>query len=89
MSVPGSQSDPNEIAEQCSHPGDCYDDVKYWQEKLNFMAPRQQMIEYLRPFGAWSPRELNAKKDCELAQTILWIAAGEIKDNDEWFGLIH
>lgn len=80
---------PEEAVADCSHQGECFPGVEYWQAKLDFMGPRQQMLEYLYPFGGWEREELNGMTDVELAQIVLWIAAGDIQENGEWFGLIH
>ena len=80
---------PKEAIADCAHPGPCDTDVDYWQRELDFTAPREQMIEYLEPYGAWAKDELDSKTDDELAQMVLWLAAGDIKENGEWIGLIH
>jgi hypothetical protein len=80
---------PKEAINDCHHPGPCDSDVESWQEELDFMADRDQMINYLKPYGAWDDEELAAKTDQELAQIVLWLAAGAEQDGDEWLGLVH
>jgi hypothetical protein len=65
---------PEECVSDCSHSGPCDSDVEYWRKRLDFIAPRDQAINYLREFGAWTPEEMAAKSDEELAETILWSA---------------
>jgi len=78
---------PAHIVKACSHAGDCLADVEYWQNKLNFVCPRQLAINYLQEFGAWE--DLQTVDDITINQRVLWIACGEIKESGEWFGLIN
>jgi hypothetical protein len=80
---------PDEALRDCHHQGACDAEVEYWQSELDFMAPRQMMIDYLSPFGGWDIDELNEKTDDELAQIVLWIASGDYAENGEWCGLVH
>jgi hypothetical protein len=77
---------PAHAVKACSHAGDCYE-VKYWQNKLNFVCPRQLAINYLQEFGAWE--DLNTVDDVTINQRVLWIACCDIKETGEWFGLIN
>jgi hypothetical protein len=83
------QEIPQECVESCSHVGQCDDNVEYWQNKLNFDTPREQAIDYLQEFGAWTKEELNALSDDEISQKVLWIACSDIKENGEFIGIIH
>jgi hypothetical protein len=80
---------PKQCVEDCSHQGECFEDVKHWQEKLNFQVPRKLAIEYLREYGAWDCWELQRMDETTLAQKVLWLACCDIKENGKWFGLIH
>lgn len=80
---------PAEAVHDMTQPGPVDDAVEYWRERLNFKVPRQQAISYLAEFGAWDQDELTAKDDAELSEIVLWIAAGDTRENGEWFGLIH
>jgi hypothetical protein len=80
---------PQECVEDCSHSGECYDDCYDWVDRLCFTVPREQTIKYLREFGAWSIEELNDMTDEDLAIKVLWIACNDIKDGQEWLGLVH
>ena len=80
---------PKDCIEDCGRPGQRYPDVEYWQNELNFLVPQNRAIEYLKEFGAWDSLELASKTDIELSQIILWIACGDIRENGEWFGLVH
>lgn len=87
---------PAKCVADCTQPGqDADEDVRHWIKKLDFEVPRDLAIRYLREFGAW-PLEsdeydqgLEDMSDGELAEKVLWIACGDIKENGEWFGLIH
>lgn len=80
---------PKEAVRDCSGPGQADEAVKHWRKKLNFEVPRQKAIQYLKEYGAWDLDELNALDDEELAEKVLWIACGDIKEHGEWFGLVH
>ena len=78
---------PKECVDDCSHSGDCYNDVLYWLEELNFNVPENLARKYLKEFGAWDDLD-----DCSqdlLNQRVLWIACNEISEMGEWLGLIH
>jgi hypothetical protein len=80
---------PQECVSDCAHPGPCDDDVAFWRAKLEFEIPRDLAIKYLREFGAWTAEELSAQSDENLAEKVLWLACGTMRDGDEWFGLMH
>lgn len=80
---------PRECVEQCSHSGNCEEDVKAWRKKLDFQVPRQKAIAFLREYGAWTIEDLNDKSDEELADIVLWLACGDVLESGEWFGLTH
>lgn len=79
----------------CYHQGECFYDIQTWIKKLGFTVPRDLAIGYLRDFGAWPivsnnyDKGLQDMNDGELAEKVLWIACGDIKENGEWLGLIH
>jgi hypothetical protein len=80
---------PNHVVKDCSHVGECFEDVEYWQKELDFQVPRAMAIKWLREFGAWLPSELEEMGDVELAQKVLWLACCDIRENGEWFGLTN
>lgn len=80
---------PAEAVHDMTQPGPVDDAVEYWRDRLNFEVPRELAIHYLREFGAWDHDDLTAMDDTDLARIVLWIAAGDIRENGEWFGLIH
>ena len=47
----------------------------------------KQAIRYLREYGAWE--NLETDTDRELAERVLWLACCDIREQGEWFGLIH
>lgn len=79
---------PKECVDDCSRPGDCEPAVKYWQRELNFNAPREIAIPFLKKYGAWELDELNALDDDAISQKILWLACGDIAEQGEWFGMV-
>ena len=81
---------PQECVRDCSAPGQPADEaVEFWRKELNFQVPRKQAIDYLSQLGAWSREELDEKADEGLAEIVLWIACGDIKEHGEWLGLTH
>lgn len=76
---------PAAAVADCSHQGQCDDDVSYWVEKVDFSAISQADIRAeLAEYGAWDENELaDHEENCK---RILWIAAGNIQEeirNDE------
>jgi hypothetical protein len=79
---------PSECVEECTAAGqDASESVEAWIERLDFRVPRALAIKYLKEFGAWE--KLDEEDDITLAMRCLWIACGDIKENGEWFGLVH
>lgn len=78
---------PDECITDCSHQGQCYDDCKFWQRKLNLNLDREKMISELETFGAWDNEELNALENDELEVKLIWIAACDIKEERYIFDL--
>ena len=79
---------PDNCVADCSHSGQCDEDVKHWRQRLEFHVPRERTIAYLREFGSWTADELNAKSDEGLAEIVLWLACCEIREAGEWFGVV-
>lgn len=63
---------PEECIRDCSHAGQCDEDVAHWREKLTLTVDRHDAIRYLATFGAWDESELDAMSDTDLADRILW-----------------
>lgn len=87
---------PEECVRNCTVPGqDASEAVEYWRKRLGFTVPREKAIQYLHEFGAWLlesdeyDKGLNEMADDELADKVLWIACGDVRENGEWFGLVH
>lgn len=77
---------PEGCIEDCSHSGQCIDDVKFWVKELELDADNDEMKEYLKRFGAWDDEELEDKEDN--LERMLWIICNDIKEQDEaYFGL--
>jgi hypothetical protein len=80
---------PEDCVSDCSHAGACEADVRYWRGRLDFSVPRERAIGYLREFGAWTAEELADRTDEELAEIVLWVACGDLRESGEWLGLVH
>jgi hypothetical protein len=78
---------PLDVVTDCAAPGNRDETIEYWQEKLNFNAPRELAVAYLLGFGAWDSQELAAKSDVEISRIVLWLACCEIKEQGAWYGL--
>lgn len=78
---------PADCVADCSASGQVYDAVHLWALELEFSVPRDLAIRYLREYGAWTAEELAEKTDTQLAETVLWIACGDISEQGEWMGI--
>jgi hypothetical protein len=78
---------PKECIEDCSASGSVDVAVDYWQRRLNFNPPRHLMVRYLKEYGAWE--DLHTTDDDTLARRVLWTACCDIREQGEWFGLVH
>jgi hypothetical protein len=68
---------PLEAAQACSHQGDCYEDCKIWEKRINLASLNVNKIrEELREYGAWDETEL--ADDYMNRIRIIWLAAGNI-----------
>ena len=83
----GSIELPEDVIKACNHSGPCDEDVKRAMElmevkrELEEINPEQLKRE-LAEYGAWNDQELNDHQ--ENLKKILWIAAGDIQESDEW-----
>lgn len=71
---------PDEAVTDCSHQGQCDEDVAYWVTRipqLSELNPSILAME-LKEYGAWDAEEL-ADHEANLRR-ILWIAAGNIRE---------
>lgn len=66
----------------CSHPGDCDSDVEHWAPLVARPedATKEKIREELKECGAWDKDELD--NDEVNWQRIVWIAAGNICENE-------
>jgi len=73
---------PMDCILDCSGSGRKDDEVAYWVEELGFdkSLPIEKAKRFLLEFGAWDEDELETKSDFELAEMVLWIFAGNIKE---------
>ena len=70
-----------ECARECSHQGECDEDVEGWvkqlRKKMNRLTP-ELVRACLKPYGAWDEDEL-ADHEQNLRR-LLWLAAGQVKE---------
>jgi hypothetical protein len=71
----------------CSQVGDCLQDVIYWQERLNFVVPREKAIDFLAKTGCWVREELQDASHEFIARRVLWVACNYIKEYGIFWGL--
>ena len=64
---------PPECIADCSGPGDHYDNVERWVERLNFDGPVELFKEYLVGHGCWDEDQL--KDHYENRLRVLWLWA--------------
>jgi len=71
---------PDEAVLDCSHQGQCDDDVAHWSSKIQRPADitAETLRAELKEYGAWDSDELN--DDEQNWQRLIWIAAGNIKE---------
>lgn len=71
---------PDACVADCSHQGDCGEDVEGWASKLNLDIEPKLLRKELTECGAWDDEEL--LDHSENIRRIIWIAAGNIKDEE-------
>ena len=76
---------PDDCILDCSHQGACDADVSYWVDELGFEVPSEKAKAYLKGFGAWDDDELDEMTDRELAEKVLWIFCGYLKDDPDYY----
>lgn len=70
---------PGQCIIDCSHSGQCDDDVEYWLTQLDLSEIDPACLaSELGEYGAWDEEELQ-DHDLNLAR-IVWIAAGDISE---------
>jgi len=77
--------DSEEERDSCSHRGDCYNDCADMVDNnlAQFKAiPRDNAIKALKVTGGWDREELDAMDNRELYIKIVWIAAGNARDEN-------
>lgn len=75
---------PQECIEDCTWPGcDAAPACQHWREVLGLTVDRENAIRCLEGYGAWEREELEASKDEDLAEKVLWLACGAFS---EWDG---
>jgi hypothetical protein len=76
---------PADCVADCHHQGACDADVEHWQGRVDLSdIPDEALAAELKEYGAWSAEELADRQANE--RRILWIAAGDIQDGEEWEG---
>jgi hypothetical protein len=80
---------PGQCVIDCSHSGQCDEDVESWVERIKaqiesdsfLLKPLPNLIRAeLKEYGAWSADELT--NDEQNFRRLIWIAAGNISDDD-------
>jgi len=70
----------DEQVADCSHQGPCDEDVAYWSKRI--VRPTditaERLAAELKDYGAWDEKQLS--DDEANWQRLIWIAAGNIKD---------
>ena len=74
---------PADCVKECSSPGPCDEAAEYWRKELNLTVDRANAIICLKGYGAWELAELQKWDQERLAETVLWLAAGNFH---EWDG---
>lgn len=83
----GSIELPEDVIRGCYHQGQCQYDIENCMELPEVKSELAEidpaaLIKELEQYGAWEASEL---QDHQInLQRILWIAAGDIQDSDEW-----
>ena len=69
-----------ECVSDCSHSGQCFPEVEYWEKQLDWSNIDPDAIRSeLREFGAWDDQEL--ANDLDNRHRILWSAANDISES--------
>ena len=81
-----TKSLPADCINDCAAMGRVDDAVAYWVEALNFEEnfPADKARAYLAEFGAWERDELERMSTNELAQKVLWILCGYVKEGETY-----
>ena len=74
---------PKRAVLDCSHAGDCGDDVAFWVSKLGFDCPADEARSYLKGFGTWDDGEL--ADHAANVRRVFWLFCGEIRERGKDF----
>lgn len=66
---------PIEAIEDCTHRGDCYDDVDFWVNKLDFNVNVDDALNHLKECG------LDENNIDEPNKVIFWVLCHNLKEN--------
>ena len=75
---------PKECIHDCSSSGDVSEAVSYWRKKLGFTVDRENAIECLDGYGAWSREDMSEETDETIAERILWLASCNFSEFLTW-----
>lgn len=77
---------PQECIDACTHRGSCDDDVAFWVEELEFDKglPIEMAKRWLRSTGGWTKEELDEETDKDIAEKVLWVICGNIKEEPDY-----
>ena len=65
---------------ECAAPGPCDAAVAHWMPKVRFLEDAATMRDELARTGGWTREELAAEDDDTIKGRILWIAAGDVRE---------
>ncbi len=74
---------PSQAVSDCHHQGACDDDVAFWEPKIPVFACDTDIIDELLEYGAWERKELESLSTEELREKIIWLAAGNIQEEEK------
>lgn len=72
-----------EQAEACSHSGACDADVAFHLDRVKWHATDAELRKMLKGYGAWD--DLADADQKTLRSRMLWLAAGDIRENPEHY----
>jgi hypothetical protein len=73
---------PVEAISECSHQGQCDEDVAYWTPKIDWSGVTRQNLEtVLKEYGAWD--DLQSAELDTLKERLTWIACGDLQEEQK------
>lgn len=66
---------PQEVIQDCTHQGDCYNDVNYWVGQLDFDVNVDDAIDHLKDCG------FDENDIAEPIKILFWVLCHNLKDD--------